>query len=155
MGCLIQQGPRSENAAIISFGAEGYRWPRNELQISYCTLVNDRRPSGKFVRVAPGNVSVAMFENLLVGNGRLDLSGRFALMRNTSARRSDFADATSFDFRLKRTSRLFGAVGKGGGKSGSYAGPDREYVHPADSVPLPPLSDLVPLSPGAFQRAGD
>ena len=155
MGCLIQQGLRSENATIISYGAEGYRWPRNDLQISYCTLVNDGRPGGKFVRVAQGNVSVSMIENLLVGDGTVEVRSRSALMRNMIGRRSDFADASKLDFRVKTTSKLFGAVGKAGRQAGGSAPPEREYVHPADSVPLPPLSDLMPLSPGAFQRAGD
>ncbi|MET0166061.1 MAG: right-handed parallel beta-helix repeat-containing protein, partial [Vicinamibacterales bacterium] len=29
IGNLIQQGPASENSTIVSFGAEGYRWPQN------------------------------------------------------------------------------------------------------------------------------
>jgi hypothetical protein len=155
MGCLIQQGLRSENATIISFGAEGYRWPRNDLQIGYCTLVNDGRPGGKFVRVAKGNVSVAMIGNLLVGNGTLEVSNRSAQLENMIGRRSDFADASRLDFRLKRTSKLFGAVAKAGSRAIGSALPEREYVHPADSVPLPPYSDRMTLSPGAFQRAGD
>lgn len=155
LGCLIQQGPRSQNATIVSYGAEGYRWPRNDLQIAYSTLVNDRRPGAKFVRVAPGKVSVAMFENLLVGVGAIDVGSGSALMRNRSASRSDFADASKLDFRPKATSKHFGALGKGGVQAGAPARPEREYEHPADSVPLPPTSDLMPLSPGAFQRAGD
>lgn len=41
MGCLIQQGPRSEGVTTISKGVEGYRRPRNEPHLPFNTIVND------------------------------------------------------------------------------------------------------------------
>jgi hypothetical protein len=46
LGCLIQQGLQSQNATMISYGTEGYRWPSNELQLTFNTIVNDRSQGG-------------------------------------------------------------------------------------------------------------
>jgi hypothetical protein len=152
VGCLIQQGRATRNATIVSFGAEGYRWDVNELSLSFCTLVNDRPGGGSFLYVAPGSASVQVVDNLLVGAGRLDIRTDMATVSNTTAGSADFADAAAMNFRLRRTSRLFGAAGTAGGLGPERMRPAREYVHPASSVPLGPLSGLTPLSPGAFQR---
>ena len=56
VGNLVQQGNQTENHALISYGAEGYRWPLNHVHIVFNTLVNDRQQGGVFVfmRVGPG-----------------------------------------------------------------------------------------------------
>ncbi len=33
IGHLIQQSVQTENPAMVSFGAEGYRWPANEIYL--------------------------------------------------------------------------------------------------------------------------
>jgi hypothetical protein len=49
MGNLIEQSKSSRNSTLISFGAEGYKWSRNELHLSHNTMVNDRPAGGIFV----------------------------------------------------------------------------------------------------------
>ena len=49
IGNLVQQGNLTENYALISYGAEGYRWPTNRAQIVFNTLVNDRAQGGVFI----------------------------------------------------------------------------------------------------------
>src|SRR5262249_53061281 len=39
MGNLIEQGSETDNSTIVSFGAEGYKWPRNELYLVNNTIV--------------------------------------------------------------------------------------------------------------------
>jgi hypothetical protein len=155
LGCLIQQGPKSENATIISYGAEGYRWSRNELQLAFNTIVNDRSQGGTFVHVAPGNVNGELVDNLLVGNGTLDVKTDAALIRNVVGLHSEFADASRMEFHLKKSSRHVGAAGTVGQLPPGRAYPEREYVHPANSRELPAFASLTPLSPGAFQSLAD
>lgn len=150
IGCLIQQGPRSENSTIISYGAEGYRWEFNELRLSFCTIVNDRPGGGVFVRAAVGQASVELLNNLMVGSGAFDIKTPGAKIRNIEARPGDFADATRFDFRLRSGSKLVGASGIAGALD--TPPPEREYLHPATSIALERSSSLTPVSPGAFQR---
>ena len=155
IGCLIQQGRRSQNPTMIAFGAEGYRRPGNELRITFSTIVNERPPGGVFVRVLPGPVRVEALDNLLVGRGNLDVRADAVLVRNAVGRHKDFADPKRMDFRLKRSSSLVGAAGIVGQLGPDRSYPEKEYVHPADSRPLPALSALPPLSPGAFQRLAE
>ena len=72
IGNVIEQSPRTDNRTLVSFGAEGYRWPVNRLAMSHNTVVN-RALNGTFVRVSPGDasvkVAVQLYNNLWVGPG--------------------------------------------------------------------------------------
>ena len=70
VGNVIGQSIRTENPHLISFGVEGYKWPRNELYLANNTLINPL-PGGVFLRVAPGADAVQTFDNVLVGRGTL------------------------------------------------------------------------------------
>jgi len=152
LGCLVQQGPKSENSAIISFGAEGYRWERNELQVSFSTIVNDRPNGGTFVAVSSGAARVQVVDNLLVGPGKMDIRIAEATVRNNEAKRGEFVDAARLDYRLRRSSTLIGAAGMVGALGPGRMRPEREYVHPAHSTQLEPYTPITAVSPGAFQR---
>ena len=73
-GNVIIQGPRSENPALVSYGAEGLTHPSRSLRVVNNTFVN-RRTSGTFVALADGSRAY-LRNNLLVGPG--DLFGSFA-----------------------------------------------------------------------------
>ena len=66
-GNTIRQGPRTQNAIMVSYGAEGYVWPRNELVMTDNTLIDDRPSGGVYLRVAPGERQVTLQGNLLQG----------------------------------------------------------------------------------------
>jgi hypothetical protein len=72
-GNTIEQSPRTENPVVVSFGAEGYRWSRNELRMTGNTLVNRAGSDASFVRVAPGDASASLSANTWVGEGRLQV----------------------------------------------------------------------------------
>lgn len=152
VGCLVQQGLKSENATIISYGAEGYRWALNELAISFCTVVNEHARGGTFVRVSRGPASAEIVDNLLVGSGSMDVNVEFAIVRNVHAQRGDFADAPRLDFRLRQSAKQVGAAGIAGALKASRELPVREYVHIASSRSLDRYSAMTPVSPGAFQQ---
>ena len=151
LGCLIQQGPRTENETVVSYGAEGYRWPNNELQLTFNTLVNDAGQHATFVRVAAGSVRGEIADNLLVGVGGLDVKATSVSVSNIEARVDNFANAARFDYHLRLGSRHVGAAGKVDQVTAGRSYPQREYVHPADSRSLGRSTNLTALSPGAFQ----
>lgn len=69
IGNLIEQSARTENAVIVSYGVEGYKWVENRLEMAHNTLVNLRMGGGTFVRVSPGASDVVLLNNLWVGAG--------------------------------------------------------------------------------------
>src|SRR5690606_5287715 len=72
-GNLVVQGPRSENAMLVSYGAEGLTHPSRRLWVVNNTFVN-RRSSGTFVALAEGG-RATLRNNLLVGPGDLTVGG--------------------------------------------------------------------------------
>lgn len=72
---FIAQNTSTENPILISFGAEGYKWPRNEIHLINNTLVNPLSSGGVFLRVAPGADSIRAVDNSLVGSGTLESAG--------------------------------------------------------------------------------
>lgn len=75
VGNVIAQSLRTENPHLISFGAEGYKWPRNEIYLGNNTLVNPLPHGGIFLRVAPGADAIRAINNTLLGSGTLDSAG--------------------------------------------------------------------------------
>lgn len=148
IGNLVQQGNQTENSALISYGAEGYRWPENRVHIAFNTLVNDRSAPGVFIVIRSGPVEALIVNNLLVGRGELDVKDKAVVNGNVAARADDFVDPAKFDYRLRVGSALAGAAGAVSG-FGREDRPASEYRHVAGTEEL---AGVTPLSPGAFQR---
>ena len=72
---IIAQSTTTENPILISFGAEGYKWPRNEINLNHNTLVNPLPRGGQFLRVAPGADAISAINNTLFGLGKLESAG--------------------------------------------------------------------------------
>jgi len=150
IGNLVQQGNQTENRALISYGAEGYRWPLNHAHIVFNTLVNDRLQGGVFIFMRAGPAEGWISNNLLVGRGEMEIKAPATVTSNAHARPDDFAEPSKFDYRLRKSSKLLGTAGVAGTFSNEIR-PTSEYRHVASSVDLG-LTELTPLSPGAFQR---
>lgn len=149
IGNVIEQAATTDNFHMISFGAEGFRWPKNELYLVNNTLVDRWPEGGIFLRVRSGASTYAL-NNLLVGKGRLDSAGSGDYSNNINVNAGEFVNLSGQDYRLKPTSRL---VGKGIApkrQNGIELLPSREYSHPRNtrSIAVPPLS------PGAMQSLG-
>ncbi len=71
IGNSIQQGPEAENSGIISYGAEGYKYPVNELYVASNTIVNNRPNGAQFVAVRAGAQSAQIVNNVFSGRGEL------------------------------------------------------------------------------------
>ncbi len=148
LGNIIEQGAHTENGDMIAFGAEGPRWPANELYLVNNTL-DDRLPAGgRFLRVWPGVGRVEVMNNLMLGPGRLETSLSWKVAGNVLATSDDIPLAANFDYRLRADSRLVGTATNPGAAHGVTLMPDREYVHPLQSRPVPVRA---PSNPGAVQ----
>jgi hypothetical protein len=78
IGNIIGQSPTTDNRDLVSYGAEGQRWPDNALYLAHNTLVDDRL-GGRFLRVwtdrMPPATEVWAINNLLVGHTRVHAAG--------------------------------------------------------------------------------
>ena len=150
VGNLIAQGAQTENPAVVSSGAEGYAWPRNELHLINNTLIDGLTTGSTFLAVKPGNVKVTAINNLLVGRGSIDAAGSGKYINNFTADPAEFVDAVRHDYRLAPASQLIGKGVAPGAANGFDLTPRREYVHPRQTRAL--RSGV--LHPGAAQRTG-
>ena len=149
IGNIIQQGPRTENPTIVSFGTEGYAWPKNELYLVNNTLVDQRPSGGVFLRVRPGLQRLRVLNNLLFSpKSRLEepVPGDYVANFGFSSR--DVVDLDSLDVRLHRHSPLVGRGVDPGDADGVPLRMEYDYVHPLHTIPVP--EGL--LSPGAQQN---
>lgn len=150
VGNIIQQGRRSENGTIISYGAEGLRWTENRLDILFNTIVNDLAAGGYFVSVHRQGVPTTVRHNVWVGKGEFRLGPGADFAANVQAKASDFADLATLDCRPRVRTAW---VGTASGVAHSFDPrllPTRQYKHPA-SVQELQRSRLGVLSPGAMQ----
>lgn len=136
VGNIIQQGSQTENPHLISYGAEGYKWPRNEFYLVNNTLVDNRPQGGVFLRIKPGDVVVKAINNLLVGRGKLDSAGPGDYRNNFTVDWDEFELAAREDYRLKHNSRLLGRAVDAGVANGQALMPDHQYFHPRKTMQL-------------------
>lgn len=136
VGNIIEQGVRTENPHIISYAAEGYKWPKNELYLVNNTLLDNRPQGGIFLRVKPGAVTVKAVNNLLVGKGVLDTAGPGNYQNNVTVAWSEMEPAGVNEYRHKRGAKVSGKVVDAGSVDGQRLMPDSEYVHPRKVVRL-------------------
>lgn len=149
IGNIIEQSPQTQNSNIISYGAEGYPWPQNELYLINNTIVDDRAQQGTFLHVAAGTARIVAINNLLLGRGTLDSAGPGKYVNNVVAHDSDVASRPTYDYRLKKNARMVGKATDPGTANGVKLRPEREYVHPIQTRPLG--GDV--LRPGALQSS--
>lgn len=147
IGNIIQQGANTQNEAIVSFGAEGYRWQDIELYLINNTLIDDLPRGGVFVRAYPGAQAVRIVDNLLVGNAGWRLDAHARLDANSRIAYADLEDAPAGDFRLRPESTAWERRVPAGSANGVALDPRREYRHPRRTIEL----HAAPTQPGALQ----
>jgi len=148
VGNLIGQSATTENATIVSFGAESWRWPDNRLYLVHNTIVDGLPRGGVVLHVAEGATAVDVLNNVVVGNALVKprAPGRFSGNRTAAA--PDFAAPAAGDYRLHAASRVAAEVSDPGTTpAGQALRPAREYVHPRASRPV----EGEGLRAGAFQ----
>lgn len=149
VGNIIQQGTQTQNSVLLSFGAEGYKWPLNELHLAHNTLVNDHPGGGTFVRVSPGAGRIVTRNNLYAGPGRwlngqapVDSAGDMAVDW------SFFAQPSREDYRLKPQAHQALAATALAAEAIALQ-PRFEYAHARQIKPLTGPT----VVPGALQSA--
>lgn len=150
IGNVIEQAPTTDNYHLISYGAEGLQWPKNELYLVNNTLIDGWAEGGVFLRVKAGVGVLYAVNNLLVGKGKLDSSGPGEYLNNINADPSEFVDLPGQDYRLRSTSQLVGKTVLPKRQNNVDLKPTREYVHPRNTRAI----DAQPLNPGAMQSVG-
>lgn len=135
VGNVLQQGSSGRNSTMVSYGAEGYRWPRNDLGFAHNTVVNDQRLGGMFLRVWPGAEAVTLRNNLFVGAGRVEAPKAADVAGDEEADWRDLVRPSREDYRLNDAARAAFA-GKPRAPLTAALQPLAEYVHPAGSRPL-------------------
>jgi hypothetical protein len=148
IGNIIQQSATTENSNIVSYGAEGYKSPKNELYLINNTLINDRPEGGSFLTVRPGAQFVKAYNNLLLGRRQLNTGIDGEFINNPNVDAGSFVLAERHDYRVRRESPLQRSYrSPGTASSGMDLAPTHEYVHPASTRPL----SAAPTLPGARQ----
>lgn len=148
IGNIIEQSRTTENSNIVSFGAEGYRHPANELYLINNTLIDRRLESGIFLTVRPGFNVVKAWNNVLLGSRPLNTGGiNGEFINNPNVTADAFILAEAHDYRIRRESALQRTYRAPETANGVALAPEREYVHPASTR----LLATAPTLPGARQ----
>lgn len=146
VGNLVQQGPLTENWALVSFGAQGRHHKYNRLRMAHNTLVNDA-PDGIFVHVHPGQIEVSLVNNLMVGAGKTYVGVNAKNARDVRLVSSPFLDAASFDYRLRDDPTV---VDRAVALPPGMPRPEWEYRHTARLVARPVVGKAPDV--GALER---
>lgn len=151
IGNVIGQSSGTDNPTIVSYGAEGARWPENGLYLAHNTLLNDKH-DGSFLRfwreAFPAGLEVWALNNLTVGQGDFFQPAQGRFEGNRSALRGEMIEYGGLPLRLTNLSPLRGSVRPPGSVGAVELMPNAEFVYPAGSKPVRVTSHL---SPGAFQ----
>lgn len=151
IGNTIGQSAGTDNPKMLSFGAEGARWPENALYMAHNTLINDFH-AGSFVHVwsdkLAGDVEVWLLNNLLVGNGELSRPAQGRFDGNRAVGRGELIEQGGVPSRLTSGSPLRGAVRPPGEANEVALLPSAEFTFPVGTRLLRVGSRLAP---GAFQ----
>jgi hypothetical protein len=150
IGNVLQQGPATENDAIVAYGAEGLDHPRNELYFVNNTVVNGLPEGGRFVLVTGIPEVVRIVNNIFSGPGEL-LGGPGALENNVRVEPSVFVDPAAGDFRLSEDSPPLPPGIDPGSANGVGLAPAAEYVHPLGQRDR---DTSAGIDPGALQLEG-
>jgi MYXO-CTERM domain-containing protein len=136
LGNLIEQGPNTDNASILTYGLEGTTPgnPGHDLYVVNNTFVNDRPNGGTFVNVGAMIDTPALLENnVFSGPGTITNQVSAVLTTNFSGGDAMLVNAASFDYHLKPGSPCAND-GTAPGMAGDFAlSPVWQYVHPTNA----------------------
>jgi hypothetical protein len=131
IGNLIQQGPNTDNSAMINYGTEGLSSGRtHQLYLVNNTLVNDLG-SGQFVQIQSGTSLVRTINNLFVGGGSVPSGSIVQATTNLTTNAPGLVNEAGFDYRLTATSPARDAGTEPGVAAGLALTPFYQYVHKA------------------------
>jgi hypothetical protein len=134
VGNVIEQGPMTQNSAIIDYGSEptGFN-ATSDLYVVNNTIVNDRAAGGTFVQVAAMVTTPAVLtNNIFVGGGTITTQASAVQTANYTGTMPMFVAAASYDYHLVAGSPCVDAGQDPGMTAGGVSLlPTMQYVHPA------------------------
>src|SRR6185312_8938803 len=125
VGNVIEQGPKSPNYNIVSYGEESiYSWgtlnPGTDLYVVNNTIVNDE-PQGTFITVSPNVTTPPLIQNnIFYGPGGISAAASAQIGNFNTKDSSTFVDRANYDYHLTAKA---GAI-QYNGSSGPILGPD-------------------------------
>ena len=151
VGNVIGQSRDSDNAAIVAYGAEGARWPRNGLYLVHNTLLNEL-PSGVPLKTwathFPDGFELWLINNLVVGYGQWPVPEKGCVAGNRSLAPGELGVDHGLQLRPRRDSPVLGSAVGAGEMHGVDLAPHEEFSFP---VGRRPRAGGPPFSAGAFQ----
>ena len=151
IGNVIGQSATTDNRDLVSYGAEGRRWPVNALYLAHNTLIDDT-VDGRFLRIwsdrLPAGSEVWAINNLLVGRGAFAPQAPGRHDGNERIDRAMLIDADGLLFALPQNSPLRGKARPPGFVGEQSLVPNAEFRLPAGTRPLVAGK---PLSVGGLQ----
>ena len=142
IGNVIEQGPRTGNENILSYGAESGKGIK-EIYVINNTFVNNGPPDGAFIKCRRGT-EARVVNNIFYGPGATWVGGNVASSHNYMATSADnyprFVDASRYDFHLlpeASRSVINAGVSPGVSPTGFDLTPRHEYVYDARSRARP------------------
>jgi len=152
IGNLIQKGPAAENAAFVSYGAEGITHSVNQLFVVNNSFVNDRRRlGGRFVKLKGQPAVVRVINNIFVGRGATPRGDTADVSHNLVSATPGFKDQNNFDYRLIAGSAAIDAGIDPGTSDDFSLRPAEEYVPKVGKRKRPIMG---PIDIGAYEHNG-
>jgi hypothetical protein len=129
IGNLIQQGPNTDNFALVNYGTEGLSGGRtHEFYVINNTMVDDRG-GGVFIQAAGGTSLIQVQNNILVGNGSIVSGSSGTYTTNLQTNSPGLVDIANYDYRITATSPARDAGTPAGSVGGFDLTPRFHYVH--------------------------
>jgi hypothetical protein len=151
VGNLIGKSASPQNPTMLSYGAEGYRWPTNRLALVHNTLVADGPMPVRFLHVfppAPAAEAILTRNNLVAGLGLFTLQVEGDHAGNRYLPRAALGDPSLLDFSLPAGSVWRPWLAATQVEDPEFV-PTAEFVLPLGTEPLAPAATR---QVGALQR---
>jgi len=133
IGNLIQQGPTTQNSAMLDYGSEGASNAGSDLYVVNNTFVNERTAGATFVSVSTGvAVAAVVKNNIFVGTGTAISQASAVQAGNFVSGDPMLVNSANFDYHLAPGSPCIDkGVDPGTLANGFSLVPNAEYVHAA------------------------
>jgi hypothetical protein len=151
IGNLIQQGPNSDNSAIIDYGSEGLAGHDTALYVVNNTIVNDRG-SGTFISISSTSNRPKVYNNFFVGGGTVctrQMDSAANIVTNAPA----FVDRANYDYHLTAASPGINKGADPGSVAGYSLTPVFQYVNNCSGEPRTVVGSAIDVGALEFGSA--